>query len=186
MWPNLSAQPYDIQARTEMPTPPQFLVRDAGAVDSDGPFVISTFDAALPFLDSIGNHEQLGSTPFSHRQGWAKEILQQIRDSEHDRLTGNGDGGGLRIFIVERECPAQGAETLDVGQVHSRVAVDGLRFLSVGFAFVRENWFPSYITSQCHLYIGDAELRDRRLPRGHGHGQPRRHSAPRRRGGTNP
>jgi hypothetical protein len=115
-----------------MPTPPQFLVRDAGTVDDDGSFIISTFDAALPFLDSIGSHEQWGSTPFSHRQSWAEETLQ-------------------RIFIVEREWPAQSAETLDASQAHSRIAVDGQRFLSVGFAFVRANWFPSYITSQRHL-----------------------------------
>jgi hypothetical protein len=140
-----------------MPTPPQFLVRDAGTVDDDGSFIISTFDAALPFLDSIGSHEQWGSTPFSHRQSWAEETLQQIRDSEHYRLTSNGDGDGLRIFIVEREWPAQSAETLDASQAHSRIAVDGQRFLSVGFAFVRENWFPSYITSQRHLQIEDAE-----------------------------
>jgi hypothetical protein len=140
-----------------MPTSPQFLVRDAGTVEGDGPFIISAFDAALPFLDSIGSHEQWGSTPFSHREGWAEETLQQIRDSEHYRLKGAGDGDALRIFIVEREWPAGGAETLDAGQAHSRVAVDGRRFLSVGFAFVRENWVPSYITSQRHLHIGDAE-----------------------------
>lgn len=134
---------------------PQFVVRDAGTVDGDTAFIISTFDAALSFLDSLGSHEQWGSTPFSHREGWAEETLQQIRDSEHYRLTGAGDG--LRIFIVEREWPPAGTETLDAGQVHSRVDVDGRRFLAVGFAFVRENWIPSYIVSQQHLRIGDAE-----------------------------
>ncbi|KAI9739842.1 MAG: hypothetical protein M1818_004898 [Claussenomyces sp. TS43310] len=127
--------------------------QDAGTVDGD--FIISVFDAALPFLDSIGSHEQWGSTPFSHRKGWAEETLQQIRDSEHYRLTGAGDAS--RIFIVEREWPPKSAEILDVNQVHSRVAVDGQRFLAVGFAFVRENWIPSYIMSQHHLHIGDAE-----------------------------
>jgi hypothetical protein len=142
-----------------MLTPPPFLVRDAGAVEGDGPFIISAFDSALPFLDSIGCHEQWGSTPFSHRAGWAEETLQQIRDAEHYRLTGAGDGDALRMFIVEREWPAEGAETLDAGQVHSRVAVDGRRFLSVGFVFFREDWVPSYIASQRHLHIGDAERR---------------------------
>lgn len=146
----------------KMPTPPQFLVRDAGTVEGDDPFIISAFDAVLPFLDSIGSHEQWGSTPFSHREGWPEETLQQIGDSERYRLTraADGDGDALRIFIVERQWPAGGAETLDAGQsrqTHSRVEVDGRRFLSVGFAFIRENWVPSCITSQCHLHIGDAE-----------------------------
>jgi len=129
----------------KMPTPAQFLIRDAGTVDGDAQFIIPAFDAALPFLDSIGSHEQWGSTPFSHREGWTDETLQQIRESEHYRLTGAGDA--FRIFIVKRECPAEGAKTLDAGQAHFRVAVDGRRFLSVGFAFIRENWVPYYITS---------------------------------------
>lgn len=41
--------------------------------------------------------------------------------------------------------------------MHLRVAVNGQRFLAVGFAFVRENWIPFYITLQHHLHIGDAE-----------------------------
>ncbi|KAF2111602.1 hypothetical protein BDV96DRAFT_582451 [Lophiotrema nucula] len=137
-----------------MATPPQFLVRDVETVDGDGLFIISTFDAALPFLDSIGSHEQWGSTPFSHQQSWVEDTLRQIRDAENYNLTANSKGERLHVFIVERQCPAQGAEVLGA---HYRIAVDGRRFLSVGFAFVRDNWFPSYITSQRHLHIGDAE-----------------------------
>jgi hypothetical protein len=145
----------------KMSTPPQFLVRDAGTEEGDGPFIISAFDSALPFLESIGSHEQWGSTPFSHRAGWAEETLQQIKDAERSRLTGAGDKDALRMFIVEREWPAEAesAEILDAGQVHSRVAVDGRRFLSVGFAFFREDWVPPSVTSQRHLQIGDAERR---------------------------
>lgn len=136
-------------------TPPQFLFREAGLSDTDGPFIISAFDAALPYLESIGSHEQWGSTPFSQREGWVEETLQQITDSERYRLTGESrdEGGRLRIFIVERENPAEG---VDNQHVSSRT-VDGRRFLSVGLAFVYENWIPSYITAQSHLHIGDAE-----------------------------
>ncbi|KAF1948823.1 hypothetical protein CC80DRAFT_458535 [Byssothecium circinans] len=137
-----------------MATQSQFLVREVENVDGDGLFITSAFDAALPFLHSIGSHDQWGSTPFSHQQGWAEETLRRIREAKQNYLAGNGNSDGLRIFIVERVCSAQ---VTDVLGAQYRIAVDGRRLLSVGFAFVRENWFPSYITAQEHLHMGEAE-----------------------------
>ncbi|KAL2072899.1 hypothetical protein VTL71DRAFT_12242 [Oculimacula yallundae] len=132
----------------------QFKFREA--VDTDGPFIVSTFDAALLYLASIGSHEQWGSVPFSRQEGWVEETMQQLVDSEHHRLTGkkgSGDNGGLRIFVVELECQIEATEP----KHGSCRIVDGCRFLLAGVAFVREQWIPSYIAEQSHIQIGDAE-----------------------------
>ena len=137
-----------------MSASPQFLVRKAGSIYSDDQFIISAFDRAPLFLASMGSHEQWGSTPFSHRDGWVEETLGQIRNAEDYDSSDKGNGNGLHILIVETEWPALGAEIPDV---HSRVALDGKRYLSVGFAFVRDQWIPPYIESQPNLHIDDVE-----------------------------
>ncbi|KAE8369328.1 hypothetical protein BDV27DRAFT_14322 [Aspergillus caelatus] len=141
-----------------MASAPEFLIRDAGIVEDDDQFVVAAFDAAIPYLTSIGSHEQWGTTPFSHRKGWVDETVQQIKDSKSSaRQSDNNKNGVLRIFIVEKECNADGPECFDPRLVHYRVSSDRRRYLSVGFAFVRENWIPSYIESQKHLQIPESE-----------------------------
>ncbi len=134
-----------------------FLVRQHETGDLDGPFIISAFDAAIPFLESVGSSEQWGSIPFSHREGWIEETMSQIKESEHSHVMSESEENCLHIFIVEREWPQQ---SVDIPGAHYRTAVDGRRFLSVGFAFIRENWFPSYITSHKGMQIQQAELRN--------------------------
>ncbi|KAB8255971.1 hypothetical protein BDV32DRAFT_106561 [Aspergillus pseudonomiae] len=141
-----------------MATSPEFLVRDAGTVDGDDQFVVAAFDAAIPYLTSIGSHEQWGTTPFSHREGWVDETVQQIKDSKSSTPQSDANKNGvLRIFIVEKECHADDPESVDTHPAHYRVSSDRRRYLSVGFAFVRENWIPGYIESQKHLQVPDSE-----------------------------
>lgn len=74
-----------------MEPPPKFHVREASTTKGDPEFIIATFDSAISYLASIGSHEQWGPTPFSEREGWTAETLQQVRDA----------GDTFRIFIVE-------------------------------------------------------------------------------------
>lgn len=151
-----------------MSSQPNFQVREADSVEGDGKFIIAAFDSALPYLASIGSQEQWGLTPFSERDGWVAETLQQVRDADAYRLTGKGYA--LRIFIVEAEVPASDDDkgsTPDVGvlrmadrrhELHSRANPgQGNNALPVGFAFVRENDIPAYILAQEHLIIEDAD-----------------------------
>ncbi|OJJ49774.1 hypothetical protein ASPZODRAFT_128303 [Penicilliopsis zonata CBS 506.65] len=133
-----------------------FQVREVGTVEGDGSFIVSVFDAVIPFLESIGSNEQWGTTLFSHRDGFTEETLQQVRQSEQLSLTDkkNDENDGLRIFIVERELTDDPLdETSSPTPLRVHVAADGRRLLSVGFAFVREDWVPRYIASQPHLCV---------------------------------
>jgi hypothetical protein len=122
-----------------MSVPYQFSIRDAGLVKGDNTFIISAFDASIPYLQSIGSQARWGSTPFSQLPGWAEETQKQIRES-------NDTTGALHILILEAELlREQASAAFDPKDMHSRVSDDGRRFVSVGFAFVRENWFPSYL-----------------------------------------
>lgn len=76
-----------------MTTPPKFHIRLASTTKGDPEFIIKAFDSAIPYLASIGSHEQWGPIPFSEREGWTAETLQQVRDGED----------ALQIFIVEAE-----------------------------------------------------------------------------------
>ncbi|RAL02996.1 uncharacterized protein BO80DRAFT_23031 [Aspergillus ibericus CBS 121593] len=138
-----------------MTIPSPFQVRPAEPTDADLTFIVSTYDATLPFLASIGNHEQWGSIPFSQRGDFSTETLTQLHHSEENRLTDTSHSSGLRIFIVEREYHD---EPLDAeSSQHLRIEADGRRYLPVGFAQTRENWVPSYVKSQSHLPIPDIE-----------------------------
>lgn len=153
-----------------MSGPPEFHVREADSAARDGEFIIAAFDSALPYLASIGSQEQWGLTPFSERDGWVAETMQQVQDAETYRLTGKGDA--LRIFIVEAEVPAQHdgdgrGERPGVGfqksaderhEQHSRTIPGQSKcVLPIGFAFVREDHIPGYILQQEHLTIEHAE-----------------------------
>ncbi|KAK7741001.1 hypothetical protein SLS53_005064 [Cytospora paraplurivora] len=152
-----------------MSTPLRFHVREAESSLGDDKFVLAAFDSVLPYLASIGSHEMWGLTPFTERDGWATETLQQVKDAETYRSTGQGEA--LRIFIVEAELPAEvveeGRPGLSVGilksadkryelQTRARPE-DGKPVLPVCFAFVRKDWIPPYIASQEHLRLEDAD-----------------------------
>lgn len=151
-----------------MSNSPKFNVREADNTARDGEFIIAAFDSALPYLASIGSHEQWGLTPFSERDGWVAETMQQIQDAETYRLTGKGDA--VRIFIVEAEVPAEhGGDNRGPGvgfpksadgchEQHSRTIPGQSKcVLPIGFAFVREDHVPEYILRQEHLKIEDTE-----------------------------
>lgn len=153
-----------------MSSPAKFHVREADSAAHDGEFIIAAFDSALPYLASIGSHEQWGLTPFSERKGWAAETMQQIQDAETYRLTGQGDA--RHIFIVDAEVPAQldGGDKGEKPGVGFQKLADGrheqhFRIISgqpksvlpVGFAFVREDHIPGYILRQQHITIRNTE-----------------------------
>lgn len=151
-----------------MSSQPRFHVREADSAAGDGDFIIAAFDSALPYLASIGSHEQWGLTPFSEREGWVAETMQQVKDAEAYQLTGEGDA--LRILILEAEIPASddgtgstpGVGVLETAdkrhKLHSRIVPElGRNVLPVGFAFLREDDVPRYILTQEHIAIEEAE-----------------------------
>lgn len=162
----------------EMSTQPAFHVREAESSLDDDKFVLAAFDSTIPYLASIGSDEMWGVTPFTEKDGWTAETLQQFKDAETYRLTGNGEP--IRIFIVDAEFPAELQENLRDSKPGSSVAMsnslepaidvqqrhelptrirpeDGRHVLPVGFAFVHEDWTPQYIASQEHLGLTDAD-----------------------------
>lgn len=150
--------------KVKMPaTSPHFIFRTA--TSDDGPFIVSAFDAGLPYLASIGSQEQWGLTPFSQREGWVEETMKQLSDSIHNQYAGSSDDvvdGGIRCFIVELDYPADAAgvnseEELLEENVSVRT-VGGSRFLKAGFVFVHENWCPEYIKGQKGVEMGDVEI----------------------------
>ena len=141
-----------------MSAPYKFSIRDAGLAEGDDSFVISVFDASLPYLESIGSLAQWGSTPFSQRPGWVGETQRQVRESERSRISGTTDA--LRILIVEAELVEQASAALDLKNMHSRVSDDGRFFVSLGFAFVRGNWFPTYLPAATVPQVAQPELEE--------------------------
>jgi hypothetical protein len=124
-----------------MSAPYQFSIPDAGLAVGDGSFIISVFDASLPYLKSIESQAQWGSIPFSQRPGWIQETQRQVREStEHSRISSD-------ITEVLKD-------------MHSRVSSDGRYFVSVGFAFVRGNWFPSYLPAVTVAQAGKLGLEE--------------------------
>lgn len=152
-----------------MASAPKFHVREVdSAAGGDGEFIIAAFDSALPYLASIGSHEQWGLTPFSERDGWTAETMQQIKEAGEAaayRSTCERDAvDALRIFIVETEVVAAHQDLVDgggrgtlsgIGNVATSGADDGRvhehalhsrskpgqgkHVVPVGFAFIREN-----------------------------------------------
>lgn len=141
-----------------MSAPYQFSIRDAGLAEGDDSFVISVFDASLSYLESIGSLAQWGSTPFSQRPGWVEETKRQVRESERNRISDTTDA--LRILIVEAELEKQAIAALDLKDLHSRVSDDGRCFVSVGFAFVRGNWLPTYLPAATVSEAGQVKLEE--------------------------
>jgi hypothetical protein len=136
----------------------QFSVRDAGLSEGDDSFVIAVFDASLPYLESIGSLGQWGSIPFSQRAGWVEETRRQVRESERSRIPDTMDA--LRILILEAELGVQAIGALDLKLMHSRVSDDGRCVVSVGFAFVRGDWFPTYLPAATVQHAGQFKLEE--------------------------
>ncbi|KAF2825319.1 hypothetical protein CC86DRAFT_407537 [Ophiobolus disseminans] len=126
-----------------MSPPHHFSLRAASLTESDSSFIISAFDASLPYLETIGSLAQWGSTPFSQRPGWVEETQQQLQEPKRNHIADMTNS--LRVFVLEAELVEQGIGRKDMEGLHSRVDDDGRRFVLVGFAFVRGNWFPGYL-----------------------------------------
>jgi hypothetical protein len=88
-----------------MTFPYHFNIRDA-SLAKDKDFIISVFDASLPYLESIGSQAQWGSTPFSQQPGWTDETQGQIQESERNSISNTTDA--LRILVLEVEVTKQG------------------------------------------------------------------------------
>lgn len=125
-----------------MPSPYHHYIRDATLVQDEA-FIISVFDASLPYLESIGSQAQWGSTPFSQRPGWIDETQSQIREAEQNVKFNTTDA--LRVLILEVEVAKQELTALDNKDAYSRTVDDRHCLVSVGFAFVRGNWLPNYL-----------------------------------------
>ncbi|KAF3047175.1 hypothetical protein E8E12_011550 [Didymella heteroderae] len=129
-------------------SPLQFSLRPAG-LPGDDSFITSVFDSSIPYLKSIGSGAQWGSVPFSERPGWIEETQRQIRDSQRSQIEDQETQHGadaLRILILEVEAQhVNEAISSRHAGVHARVEQAGKCYVAVGFAFVRENWLPSYL-----------------------------------------
>ncbi|KAJ0166892.1 hypothetical protein CTA2_5388 [Colletotrichum tanaceti] len=135
-------------------------VRDGGVVPHDAPFIVEAFDSTVPHLAAIGSGEMWGS-PFSEKEGFAEETADDVRKSDKYRTTGEGEA--LRIFVAEVNVePGAAAPFPDSAAerpgLRYRTADDGTRMLSVGAAFVRDNWLPGHVESQFHVDAIRAEL----------------------------
>jgi hypothetical protein len=139
-----------------MSAPYKYSIRDAGLAEGDAAFIISVFDASIPYLESIGSVAQWGSTPFSQRSGWVEETQQQIQESERNRITDTTDA--LRILIIEAEVKEQPSS--DLKAIDLRITDDGRCFVSVGFAFVRGNWLPAYLPASTVAQAGQFKLEE--------------------------
>jgi hypothetical protein len=125
-----------------MSSPNHFFVRDA-TLAQDEAFVISVFDASLPYLSSLGSQAQWGSIPFSQRPGWIDETQRQMREAEQNAVSNTTDA--LRILVLEAEFSKQDVAAFDCKDVYLSTVDDGRCRVAVGFAFVRGNWLPKYL-----------------------------------------
>ncbi|KAJ0109501.1 hypothetical protein J7T55_000427 [Diaporthe amygdali] len=118
----------------------KFHIREVCQNPTDGDFIVAAFDSALPHLASSGSGDQWGSTPFSERADYRQRIHDSVPLSEASRLNQEASEHG-RLFIAEVETD----NGSDLQGLSSRVDDHGNRFLSVGAAFVRENWWAGYL-----------------------------------------
>lgn len=128
-------------------------VRDARLAFDDVRFIVEAFDSTLPYLAAIGSGDQWGLIPFSERDGFIKEALESVEQSEKYALTGTGDA--IHILIAETESPESSLETTN--NPRYRIDENKQRSSSVGTATVRGNWLPSYITLQTDLALEPIE-----------------------------
>ncbi|GKT43061.1 uncharacterized protein ColSpa_03242 [Colletotrichum spaethianum] len=135
-------------------------LREGGVLPHDDTFIVEAFDSTISYLEAIGSGGMWGSRLFSETEGFMEETAEDIRKSERYRTTGEGDA--LRIFIADvgvepSAIPLPNSTTKPPGPRYW-TADDGTRMLSVGVAFVRENWLPGHVKSQFHVDAIRTEL----------------------------
>ncbi|KAK6215810.1 acetyltransferase [Colletotrichum tabaci] len=134
-------------------------VRDGGVVPHDAPFIVEAFDSTIPHLAAIGSGEMWGSL-FSEKEGFVEETADDVKKSEAYRTTEEGEA--LRIFVAEVDVEPAAApfphSSAGCPGLRYRTADDGMRMLSVGAAFIRDNWLPGHVESQFHVDAIRAEL----------------------------
>lgn len=141
-----------------MSSQPHFSLRDA-TLAQDEAFIVSTFDASISYLTSIGSQAQWGTTPFLSRPGWLAETSSQIVESEQNSASNITDA--LRILILEAYVTAIKVEGPDAEAVAVRYADeggDGTPRVAVGFVFVRGNWLPKYLPAAAVSQVGNLYL----------------------------
>ncbi|KAK9774806.1 hypothetical protein SCAR479_08626 [Seiridium cardinale] len=160
-----------------MPQSP-FHIRDNLTHPDDTDFVVAAFDSCVPYCKSIGSAGMWGPELFSAKDGFVKSTEEDVLGSERYRLAGAGEA--VKIFIAERILDGESGNT-EAGDRQEEGATlqgqeekDGLcyrtgdekdgaghpkRFLKVGMAMVKLNWFPGYIRNQAIFanLIGEAE-----------------------------
>ncbi|KAF6804595.1 hypothetical protein CMUS01_14814 [Colletotrichum musicola] len=131
-------------------------IRDAGISPDDAAFIVEAFDSTLPHLAAVGSGGMWGSQPFSEKDAFAEETAKDVKTSLEYQATGEGDA--LRIFVAEVEV---GTEATPHAGLRYRTADDGRRYLSVGAAFVREEWLPDHVKGQFDVEEVRTELEGR-------------------------
>jgi hypothetical protein len=122
-----------------------FNIRTTLSSPSDGEFVLSAFDAALPHLASIGSCEQWGSDPLSANPERCARVHAWITASESYRRTGSGEP--VRAFIAEARLPSLSPSLFDK-ELETRTDGEGREWISVAAAVVKEGYFPAYVAEQ--------------------------------------
>ncbi|KAH6659468.1 hypothetical protein BKA67DRAFT_652696 [Truncatella angustata] len=129
-----------------------FRIREQLTHPEDTEFLVAAFDSCIPYCESVGSGGMWGSQPFSAKDGFLKSTQDDVLHSERYRTTGEGEEA-VRIFVAEQ--PVSGAE--DDGLCYRTEAAHGdgqhsaARYLKLGAAMVRMNWFPPYVRGQARL-----------------------------------
>ncbi|KAK1996695.1 acetyltransferase [Colletotrichum falcatum] len=142
-------------------------IREAGTIPHDDAYIVDVFDSTLPYLEAIGSGEMWGARPFSDKEGFREATAADVRASERYQATGEGEA--LRIFIADAEAdqsssaaaPMPSGGDDDAAGLRYWIAEDGARMLSVGAAFVRDDWLPGHVKSQFHVEAVGAEMEGR-------------------------
>ena len=139
-----------------MSSQPHFSLRDA-TLAQDEAFIVSTFDASISYLESIGSQAQWGTTPFSSRPGWLSETSSQILEASQNAALNTTDA--LCILILEAYVRKEELEVLEAEDGYERKEVESAR-VPLGFAFVRGNWLPKYLPASAVEQLGQVRLED--------------------------
>lgn len=127
-----------------------FTVRFANPSDID--FILAAFDSTLPFLQSLGNEGQWGTTPFSQQEGFIDEVHKEVARSEN--FHANSTGERFLALIAEREVSQNDA--IDPAKQFIRTE-QGKRYLSTGATYIRDDEAPAYFATKVPTV--DAELK---------------------------
>lgn len=127
-----------------------FHIREQLAEQEDTDFLVAAFDSCISYCESVGSGGMWGSQLFSEKAGFLQATAEDVVASEKHRTTGEGEA--VRIFIAERAAvgptpPRQQDLCYSLGNGGTGTQ----RFLKVGAAQVKLNWFPAYVAQQAHL-----------------------------------